>query len=256
MSYEATLEAKRKKKKTNVSLNWYRSVWEIRADSWIQLNDDLGRMVQIEAGTSEYKRRHARVSEILDRLEPIESYWAFPGRHLFDHLRTFFEANDITRLHGAVRRINRALAEHTYRHQQVDATDEAEPNREVEHTVEHLAQIQRPYFEVLVVDELTQAEEGALRRRICEMRRPDDHFVYDVVVVPSFEDALIAALFNFNIQACIIRHGFPFKSEYSLDLLRGFLEGVEEARIEGLLESERGPLLGRKIAELRPELDL
>lgn len=256
MSYEATLEAKRKKKKTNVSLNWYRSVWEIRADSWIQLNDDLGRMVQIEAGTSEYKRRHARVSELLDRLEPIESYWAFPGRHLFGHLRTFFEANDITRLHGAARRINRALAEHTYRHQQVDATDEAEPNREVEHTVEHLAQIQRPYFEVLVVDELTQAEETALRRRICEMRRPDDHFVYDVVVVPSFEDALIAALFNFNIQACIIRHGFPFKSEYSLDLLRGFLEGIEEAGIEGLLESERGPLLGQKIAELRPELDL
>ena len=161
MSYEATLEAKRKKKKSNVSLNWYRSVWEIRADSWIQLNDDLGRMVQIEAGTLEYKRRHTRVSEILDRLEPIESYWAFRGRHLFDHLQTFFEANDITRLHGAVRRINRALAEHTYRHQQVDATDEAEPNREVEHTVEHLAQIQRPYFEVLVVDELTQAEEAA-----------------------------------------------------------------------------------------------
>ena len=256
MSYEATLEVTRRRKKTNVSLNWYRSVWEIRADSWIQLNDDLGRLVQLEPGTAEYKRRHARVEEILDRLEPIESFWAFPGRHLFAHLLALFAANDIARLHASIRRINRALAEHTYRHQQVEVTDEAEANREVEHTVEHLAQIQRPYFEVLVVEEMTQAEETALRRRVCDMRRPDDHFVYDIVVVPSFEDALIAALFNFNIQACIIRHGFPFKSEYSLDLLRGFLQGIEEAGIEGLLESERGPLLGQKIAELRPELDL
>jgi arginine decarboxylase len=256
MSYEATLEARRKKKKTNVSLNWYRSIWEIRADSWIQLNDDLGRLVQLDPSVAEYRRRHARAGEILNRLKPIESYWAFPGRHLFDHLLALFEANDIPRFHNAVRRINRALAEHTYRHQQIDVTDETEPNWEVKHTVEHLAQIKQPYFEVLIVDEVTQSEEAALRRRICDMRRPDDHFIYDIVVVPSFEDALIGTLFNFNLQACIIRHGFPFKSEYSLDLLRGFLEGIEEEGIEGLLESERGPLLGQKIAELRPELDL
>src|SRR5262249_51299225 len=223
MSYEATLEARRKKKKANVSLNWYRSIWEIRADSWIQLNDDLGRLVQLDPSVAEYRRRHARAGEILNRLKPIESYWAFPGRHLFDHLLALFEANDIPRLHNSVRRINRALAEHTYRHQRIDVTDETEPNWEVEHTVEHLAQIKQPYFEVLIVDKMAKSEEAALRRRICEMRRPDDHFIYDIVVVPSFEDALIGALFNFNLQACIIRHGFPFKSEYSLDLLRGFL---------------------------------
>ena len=90
MSYETMLEAKRKKKRTNVSLNWYRSIWEIRADSWIQLNDDLGRLVQLDPSSAEYKRRHARAGEILHRLEPIESYWAFPGRHLFDHLLALF----------------------------------------------------------------------------------------------------------------------------------------------------------------------
>jgi arginine decarboxylase len=256
MSYEAVLEATRKRKRANVSLNWYRSAWEIRADSWIQLNDDLGRLVHLARDCAEYKRRHDRVAETLDRLQPIESYWAFPGRHRFDHLLSLFDNNDIERLHGSVRRINRALSERTYRHRKIEVGEDGDTNREVEHTVEHLAQIQKPYFEVLIVDQLTKADEDALRSRICEMRRSDDHFIYDIVVVPSFEDALIAALFNFNLQACIIRHGFPFKSEYSLDLLRGFLEGIEEEGIQGLLESERGPLLGQKIAELRPELDL
>jgi arginine decarboxylase len=256
MSQQVSLEAPHKKKKHNFSLNWYRSVWEIRSDSWIQLNDDVARLAQLDPGRGEYKRRHARVGEILERLEPIENYWAFPGRRLFAHLQFYYDTNLMGQLHTAVRRINRALAEHTYRHKDIDVTEDSEPSLEVEHTAEYLAQIQRPYFEVLIVDELTEADEVALRRRICEIRRPDDQFVYDVVFVPSFEDALIAVLFNFNLQACIIRHGFPFKSRYVLELLRGFLEGIEEEGIEGLLESERGPLLGQKIHELRPELDL
>ena len=75
------------------------------------------------------------------------------------------------------------------------------------------------------------------------------------MLVPSFEDALIATLVNFNLQAVVIRHGFPFRSMYHNDMLRRFLDGVDNS-IEKLAESERGPLLGRQIAQLRPELDL
>lgn len=51
-----------------------------------------------------------------------------------------------------------------------------------------------------------------LRRRVQRKRSSDDDFVFDIVVVPSFEDALIATLVNFNLQAVVIRHGFPFRS--------------------------------------------
>src|SRR5262249_24172161 len=142
------------------------------------------------------------------------------------------------------------------RHHDIDIVEGTERAREIEHTEERLAQIARPYFEVLIVGEMTMADEAALRARLHQMRRPDDHFVYDIVVVPSFEGALIASLFNYNLQACIIRHGFPFKSEYELHLLRGFLEGIEEEGMHELPESERGLMPGQKIAELRPELDL
>ena len=53
----------------------------------------------------------------------------------------------------------------------------------------------RPYFEVLVVDELTAEEQKIVRSRLLELRDDDDAFVYDLVFAPSLEDGLIAALF-------------------------------------------------------------
>jgi len=66
------------------------------------------------------------------------------------------------------------------------------------------------------------------------MRRDDDKFIYEIVVVPSFQDALIAVLFNFNLQACVIRYGFPLRSRYKLDILGNLVEGYEEEDIESL----------------------
>lgn len=247
--------ARKPKSGQNVSLNRYHSVWEMRADGWINLTDDLGRMIDLARDSAEYLERHARVQETLAMLAPIESYWAFPGRALFDELCAWFEGGDLNRLHTSVRRINRMLASRAYRHQNPAHESEVDMPSEIDTEEERLAQIARPYFEVLIVDEMTREEEEALRRRVHKKRRPDDDFIFDVVVVPSFEDALIAILFNFNLQACVIRHGFPFKSEYQLDVLRKFLDGLDDG-IERLPESERGPLLGAKIAELRPEIDL
>jgi arginine decarboxylase len=39
------------------------------------------------------------------------------------------------------------------------------------------------------------------------MRRRDDPYLYEPVVTPSLEDALIAIMFNHNIQAVIVRCG-------------------------------------------------
>ncbi|MFS8974169.1 beta-eliminating lyase-related protein [Cupriavidus necator] len=247
--------ARKAKTGQNISLNRYRSVWEMRADGWMNLTDDLGRLVNLGRECKEFVERHARVTETLSMLEPIERFWAFPGYRLFEELTAWFASGDLHRLNIAVHRINRMLASDSYRHKKLSLDAESEEPSEIETEEEMQAQIARPYFEVLIVDDMSREDEDALRRRVQRKQRVDDPFVWDVVVVPSFEDALIATLFNFNLQACVIRHGFPFKSEYELDLLRKFLDGLGEG-IEEQPESERGPLLGQKIAELRPELDL
>jgi len=237
------------------SLSRYRSVWEMRADSWISLVDDLSRLATLSPEPAEREMRLTRVTTTLATLAPIESYWAFPGGRVFAELIAWVERNELARAHLAARRIHRMLAAQTYRHENVALDSDTELPSQIETEGEREAQLSRPYFEVLIVDEMSPSEEDALRRRVQRKRNPDDDFVFDVVVVPSFEDALIASLLNFNLQAVVIRHGFPFRSRYHLDILRRFIDGLDEG-IERIVESERGPLLGKQIAQIRPELDL
>jgi arginine decarboxylase len=88
------------------------------------------------------------------------------------------------------------------------------------------------------------------------LRRPTDEFVYEIVVVPSFEDALIAMLFNFNLQACLIHRRFLHRSGHDLSKLAHLLEGGLSEQHVDCSPDERAQLLGRSLRELRPEVDL
>ncbi len=237
------------------SLSRHRSIWEMRADGWIGMVDDLGRLVDLDRDDPAIDKLGARVRQVAATLEPVESYWAYPGKRAFTELKAGIDRGEFVRAHHNARRIHRMLAAQTYRHESAVIDGDGDGPSQIETDDERAAQLSRPYFEVLIVDEMSQAEEDALRRRVVKKRNPDDDFIFDIVVVPSFEDALIATLLNFNLQAVVIRHGFPFRSVYHNDMLRRFLESVD-GNIESLGESERGLLLGRQIAVLRPELDL
>lgn len=237
------------------SLSRHRSVWELRADGWIGLVDELGRLAELPRDHAQWDTCLARIRSTIDLLNPIEHYWAFPGDRAFGELAACVERGEYPRALVTARRIHRMLAAQTYRHEGGKLEAEGEGPSQIETDSERQAQMARPYFEVLIVDEMTPGEEDALRRRVQRKRTLDDDFVFDIVVVPSFEDALIASLVNFNLQAVVIRHGFPFRSVFHNDMLRRFLESVDGS-MELLPESERGPLLGKQIALLRPELDL
>ena len=71
----------------------------------------------------------------------------------------------------------------------------------------------KPYFEVLIVDNVSEHQERWLKSSVTNMRRAEDEFVYEPVVVPSLEDALMAILFNYNIQAIVVRPGLTLKSK-------------------------------------------
>ncbi|WP_367850128.1 aminotransferase class I/II-fold pyridoxal phosphate-dependent enzyme [Rhodoferax sp. WC2427] len=242
-------------KKGRTSLSRHRSVWEMRADGWIGLVDQLSQLSTLASEHREYARRLKTVTELMAELTPIESYWAFPGGRVFNELCSWIERGELARAHSAARRIHRVLAARTYRHESNALDGDSELPSQIETDSERQAQLSRPYFEVLIVDEMAASEEDALRRRVQRKRSADDDFIFDIVVVPSFEDALMATLVNFNLQAVVIRHGFPFRSVNHNDMLRRFLDGLDEG-IELMPEFERGPLLGRQIAQLRPELDL
>ena len=237
------------------SLSLHRSVWEVRADGWIGLVDHLSRLAVLPGEHAAYEHHLGELTKLSAQLAPIECYWSFPGRRVFGDLCTWIERREFARAHATARRIHRVLSARTYRHESNTLEADGDLPSQIETESERQAQLARPYFEVLIVDEMTPGEEEALRRRVQRKRGADDDFIFDIVIVPSYEDALIGTLINFNLQAVVIRHGFPFRSIYHNDLMRRFLESVD-SRIETMPESERGPLLGRQIAELRPELDL
>ncbi|HRD94355.1 MAG TPA: ornithine decarboxylase, partial [Accumulibacter sp.] len=237
-------------------LSRHRSVWEVRSESWIGLVDQLSQLAKLPLDDPSREDRLTTVQALTEALRPIEACWAFPGRRAFTDLCTFIDRGDLALAAVGARRIHRTLASLTYRHEGTAPKNDADLPSQIESEQEYRAQLRCPYFEVLVVDDMPADEEESLHRRVRSERRADDDFVYDVVVVPTFEDALVATMVNFNLQAVVIRYDFPYRSIHFAELtMRRFLEGAD---VDGELlpESERGPLLGRQIAHLRPELDL
>ena len=245
------------------ALGFYHKISQLRADTWNALKRDLGQLNRL-ADEAQVRNLVKAIDVKLTRLEIIEDYHAFPSKEDFRHLWSLFDREEYLLLEKVVKRLVRALISESYRRRHVDLS-ETDADAEDLETLDALAQLRRghpasnsaaqPYFELLIVDNLSSQEEEVVREAFRNMRRPEDRFVYDVVTVRSFEDALIAVLVNPNIQACLIRYEFPYKSKYNLSALRNYLEGLSEQALAHQSEAERSILLSSMIHELRPEID-
>ncbi len=246
------------KSKSRTNLDFYHSLTQLRFDSWNRLEEYASRLNEKRMRKADIAALTNSIRDALSLLNTIEDYTAFPSREDFKLLWQLFEQQDFDLLSRIVSRIVRALTGGTYRtrHINLRVPTELEDKDEATQYFDEDRHQQRPYFEVLFVDESGQEDVKQLRESLHRLRRPEDQFIYDIVVVPSFEDALIAILFNYNIQAAVIRYGFPLHSVNHLEILQRYLARINEADYEDALNIERGPLLGNWLSELRPELDL
>ena len=236
----------------------YNSLWQLRADSWSGLEEASERLAVAVTHERPTERLVKEVDRLLDVLAPMEVYWAFPGVQTFQHARRLFGAGKYDRLARLIAAINRALITDSYRNGgqwSAEHLDREPLNGADALSLEHNRET-RPYFEVLIVDDMTGAQERALREDLRRLRRRDDAFVYEVVVVPSFEDASMAVLLNFNLQACVIRRRFVHHSRHDLSQLGSFFEERSDHQLVDSPPEERAQMLARRIARLRPELDL
>jgi len=236
----------------------YNSLWQLRADSWSGLEEASERLAVAVTQERPTERLVKEVDRLLDVLAPMEVYWAFPGVQTFQHARRLFGAGKYDRLARLIAAINRALITDSYRNGgqwSAEHLDREPLNGADALSLEHNRET-RPYFEVLIVDDMTGAQERAVREDLRRLRRRDDAFVYEVVVVPSFEDASMAVLLNFNLQACVIRRRFVHHSRHDLSQLGSFFEERGDHQLVDSRPEERAQMLARRIARLRPELDL
>jgi arginine decarboxylase len=240
------------------SLSDYYSAVQLRSDRWSALRDAVGRLADLGVEDKGAAKLARQAEDLLDQLSPIETYWAFPGLAAFDHMRRQLDHRNWDDLAFTVRRVVRALTSGAYRRRTIPlARGEADADEiedEATLTVEART-LTRPYFEVLLVDDLGEQQERWLRASLAGMRRTEDAFVYEPVVVPSLEDALIAILFNHNIQAVVVRPGLRLKSRNTLSILKKYLSRIGDEDLEALSADDYGPELCRLIARVRPELD-
>ncbi|MFA9421207.1 MAG: ornithine decarboxylase, partial [Gammaproteobacteria bacterium] len=245
-------------KKARTNLDFYHSPTQLRFDTWHRLAEYANRLNEKQLRKADITSVRVKAKNAIKVLNVIENYTAFPSHEDFQLIWQLFDSQEYHLLARIIARLVRALTSGTYRSRHINlrAPTELEDKGEVSQYYDEEHNQPRPYFEVLFVDENSQEDVRYIREGLRKMRRPEDQFVYDIVVVPSLEDALIAVLFNYNIQAAVIRYGFPLHSENHLEILQRYLAHINEADYEDTLATERGPLLGNLLSELRPELDL
>ena len=239
----------------------YNSVWQLRGDSWCRLEEASDKLAK-PTTNGERKDEYAAIcADLLATLTPIEPYWAYPGMLQFSRVSRLFSSGSYDKFGNAVARINRALTTESYRSGDVENAGIDDQDmfpidpRQLEN--QPGTQRDRLYFEVLVVESMTEEHERALRKEVRSWRRPDDEFVYELVVVSSGDEALIAARLNVNLQAVVVRRRFSHQSTRDLSMLAEFAD----TKISGALDDhqspdERAEILATSLNKLRPELDL
>ncbi len=243
-------------------LRAYNSLWQVRGDSWCRLEEAADRLTR-PSSTGALKEKWASAcQELLARLSTLEPYWAYPGSPQFARLQRLFAAGSHDKFAHTVGQINRALTTESYRSGDVEnaGADDldmfpSDPRQLLEH--QPATQRDRPYFEVLVVEKMTEDQERVLRSEVRKWRRPDDEFVYELVVVSSGDEALIAARLNVNLQAVVIRRRFSHQSTRDLSALSEFVDtAVSDELADHQTPEERAQILAVSLGKLRPELDL
>src|SRR6476469_4080769 len=234
----------------------YNSLWQLRNDTWSSLEESTTQLALAGAQQRSVEQLAETVTGLLDVLGSIERFWAFPGAQTHREVRRLFAADKYDRLAAVVSRANRALVTEAYRDGQAwDLRSEDDAYERDSHPAKQFGG-DRPYFEVLVIEDLTEEQESSLREELRRWRRPDDQFIYEIVVVPSFDEAVMAARLNFRLQACVVRRRFAHRSRHDSPLLAQFA-GIDGA--DDLMDhtpDDRAQVLARALAKIRPELDL
>lgn len=234
----------------------YFNVAQLRSDTWNDLKLAAIEVKRLKNKEGEAFDEHChKIENCLKTLKILEQYWAFPGLSEVKELQATYNRKEFSLLSNKIATHLRALISESYRERKrVMLSDEEGKKKMKEDDSEE--QVRQNYFEVLFVDNLDSTSQRKLKEEFREIRGPEDSFSFDVVVTTNFQDALIALLFNRNIQSVVVRYGVPYKSENSLTILKPFINGIQNLDVGNEAELDYGTELGRVIKTFRSELDV
>ncbi len=235
-------------------LSDYFSVAQGRVDRWRTVH----RLARALAAGGKDEGLRAKAADEIAAVEPLEELCAYPGPALMARVKERLQTGEYAAFARLAQRISISLLSNSYR-DDIEAwksDDEGDA-----HTPDVLppgigrGQSRKPYFEVLVVSPGDRSTWHETRESLRHLRRDTDSFVYEPVVVGSFEDAVLAAIVNYNIQSVVIYDGFPYPSQHDVQDLRDILGPHLPAR-KDTVDGDLGTLLAQVLRAYRPELDI
>ena len=88
-------------------------------------------------------------------------------------------------------------------------------------------------------------DEQDLRQKMAKLNQTSNQFKYGIVVQRSFQDALVTLLFNFNIQAVVIRYSPTYLSKGLSSLIKPFIQNALKYDYSGRPQSELDQFWGK-----------
>ena len=235
------------------------NVSQLRINTWNGLKHASREILSIKENAELYQNTWDIILEHIGKLSIIEQYFAFPGPLLLQNLQALANKKELQLLSDEVTNLVKVLVSEAYRNN-IDLLDRAtlidlEPIDEKD-SLSTYSEVNKNYFEVLFVDDIEDDEFQTIRNKLKQLRNPSDEFYYKLVPVRTIEDAMMALVFNPNIQACVIRYAIPYASKNSQGYLKPYIANISNLNFAEISVYDLGPVLGKIIKHFRPEIDL
>ncbi|MFT8674867.1 MAG: ornithine decarboxylase [Acetobacter sp.] len=222
----------------------------LRADRWLSVLS----LARKWAETNKAETRGALVQALVD-LKEVERFFGYPGPVLLDRLNGWLDNDDAKAFLRLAQRISTTIISKKY-HRDVTAwsaeEQEDEPLNRLPQAITHLKTT--PYFEVLSVVPHAPTRWRLIQEEVAGVRRPEDDFVCQAVIVGNAPDALTAILLNPDIGAVVLYEGFASdggKANPLLDVFSSIIDISPTGDDEDLVIR-----LAQAIRKIRPELDI
>ena len=223
-------------------------------DFWNRLKIVTSELTRCEKGAENEKANKLNLEELIGYLKGVECFFASPGKERLRKLEKAYLSQEYASLSHMVLDTTKQLVGDSYK-SNPEYIDFDEHSMESAEEHDQNSSVRTNHFEVLFVDNISEQEEHKLKHNLRALRTANDKFSYGVVVQRSFQDALIALLFNHNIQAVVVRYAPPYQSKLITSLIEPYIEEVRKHDFSSKPETELGPIIGELIKYLRPELD-
>ncbi|SOX53447.1 amino acid decarboxylase [Mycobacterium ahvazicum] len=219
-----------------------------RIDTWNLLDDACRHLAEVDLAGLDKTHEVAKVRRLMDRLGAYERYWLYPGADNLATYRSHLDGLSTVRLAEEVSLAVRLLSEYGDRTALFDTSTPLADQ-------ELVAQAkQQQFYTVLLADDSPNTGPDCLAEALRALRCPSDDVQFELLVVPSVEDAITAVALNGEIQAAIIRHDVALRSRDRVPLMNTLLGATDDA--VGRDSGSDCIECGDWIRELRPHIDL